>query len=398
MIVQQAYRYELNPTEAQWGILARHAGTARFAYNWGLARCKERLTNKQPVPTGVDLHRQWNEWKRENAPWWAEVSKCAPQEALRDLHQAFSNFWRGRKAKRRVGFPRFRKKGQDDRFRLTGSIHVHSKAVTLPRIGTVRLKESTAKFKGRILSATVRREADRWYVSLAVERVRPDLESVQGPVVGIDLGINSFAVLSDGTRIESPKPLKRSLRRLQRRSRAHSRKQRGSNNKRKSALVLARLHRRIRNQRQDFLHKLTTMLAKTKSVIVVEDLSVSGMVRNRHLSRAISDAGWSEFRRMLAYKTVWYGSRSEIAPKFFASTKTCSGCGTVKESVPLSERVYRCESCGLVLDRDHNAARNLTRFVAGSSPETLNACGADVRPALVGRPRRSRNLSSNKTP
>lgn len=306
----------------------------------------------------------WNVYKREKAPWWTEVSKCAPQEAMRDLDRAFRNFWRGRKGGRRIGFPRFRKKGTHDSFRLTGSgIHTLPRHIILPRLGRLRTKEDTEKFQGRILSASISREADRWYVSLTVERERPDPVAVQGDPVGVDLGISAFAVLSDGTHLEPLKAYSESLGRLRRLSKAHSRKQKGSNNRRKSALRLARLHRRIRNHRRDFLHKVTTCLAKTKPVIVVEDLNVGGMVRNRHLSRQISDAGWSEFRRMLVYKTTWYGSRLVVAPRFFPSSKTCSICGAVNEDLRLSDRVYRCPRCGVVLDRDLNAARNLVKFV-----------------------------------
>ena len=364
MRVHQAYRYELDPTGSQHILLAKHAGTARFAFNWGLALCKTRLEHHEPVPHGAELHRLWNGFKRESAPWWTEVSKCGPQESLRDLDRAFGNFWRGRKAGRPVGFPRFKKKGVHDGFRLTGSIRVEPRHVVLPRLGAIHTKEATVKFRGRILSASVSREADRWYVSLTVERERPDPVPVQGPVVGVDLGLSSFAVLSDETVLESPKALERSLRRLQKASRAHSRKQRGSRNRRKSAMRLARLHRRVRNQRRDFLHHVTTELAKTKSVIVVENLNVRGMVRNRHLARHIADASWSEFRRMLAYKTVWYGSQLLVAPRFFASSKTCSACGAVKEHLALSERTYRCDACGAVLDRDLNAARNLENLAA----------------------------------
>ena len=382
MLVHQAYRYELDPTASQRVLLAKHAGTARFAFNWGLALCKERLEHQESVPHGAELHRLWNIFKRGNAPWWVEVSKCSPQESLRDLDRAFGNFWRGGKEGRGAGFPRFKRKGVHDGFRLTGSIHVEPRHIVLPRLGAIRTKEATGKFRGRILSASISREADRWYVSLTVERERPDPVPVAGPVVGVDLGLSSFAALSDGTRLQSPKALERSLRRLQRASRAHSRKQRGSHNRRKSAMRLARLHRRIRNQRQDFLHQATTALAKTKSVIVVEDLNVRGMVRNRRLARHIADAGWSEFRRLLAYKTVWYGSQVLLAPRFFASSKTCSDCGAVKADLTLSERVFRCEACDLVMDRDLNAALNLAK-VAGSSPETVNACGGRVRPALA---------------
>ena len=364
MLVHQAYRYELDPNAQQDILLVKHAGTARFAYNWGLALCKTRLEHHEPVPHGAELHRLWNVFKLENASWWVEVSKCSPQEALRDLDRAFGNFWRCRKAGRPVGFPRFKKKGVHDGFRLTGSIRVEPRHVILPRLGAIHTKEATVKFRGQILSASVSREADRWYVSLTVEMERSDPVPVEGPVIGIDLGLSSFAVLSDGTALQSPRALERSLRRLRRASRAHSRKQRGSRNRRKSAMRLARLHRRIRNQRRNFLHKVTTELAKTKSVIVIEDLNVQGMIRNRHLARHIADAGWSEFRRMIVYKTVWYGSQLLVAPRFFASSKTCSVCGAVKEHLALSERIYHCDVCGAVLDRDLNAARNLENLAA----------------------------------
>jgi putative transposase len=377
MTVNQAFRYELDPTVRQQKLLAKAAGTARYAFNWGLNLCKRLVNAGKPVPHAAELHRRWNAEKPQRS-WVYGVSKCCGQEALRDLDRAFANFWSGRKKGRRVGFPRFRRKhGRRDAFRLTGSIKVHPRSVTLPRLGCVRTKETTEKFRGRILSATVSREADRWYVSLAVEVERDDPQPVEGPVVGIDLGLKSFAVVSDGARLESPKPLAKARRRLRHRQRLHSRKQRGSRNRRKSAAGLARLHRRIRCQRMDFLHKATTDLAKTKSVIVVEDLAVQGMIRNRHLSRSIADAGWSEFQRMLEYKTTWYGSRLVIAPRFYPSTKTCSACGHTKAEISLGERVFRCEGCGAEIDRDLNAARNLASLVAGSSPETRNACGGE---------------------
>jgi putative transposase len=208
-----------------------------------------------------------------------EVSKCAPQEALRNLDRTFRNFVRARKAGRSCGFPRFKRKGIDDAFRLTGSIRVLGRGVRLPRLGAIRSKEGTEKFRGRILSATVRREADRWYVSLTVEVERAAPEPVVGPVVGVDLGLNSFAVVSDGEReetIEAPKPLGRQLQLLRRRSKRHSRKRRGSRNRARSAVGLARRHRRIRNVRTDFLHKLSTTLARTKSVVVPRTSTCAG--------------------------------------------------------------------------------------------------------------------------
>ena len=347
-------------------LLAKHAGTARFAWNWGLARRKEALECGERVPNAIEQNRDWNRWKHDNAPWAREVSKCAPQESLRNLDQAFANFWRARKEGRAVGFPKFKKKGRHDSFRLTGSIRVAARAVALPRLGAMRTKERT-DVKGRILSATVSREADRWYVALTVERERPEPRPVQGPAVGVDLGLSCFAVLSDGTIEKAPKPFEALLKNLKRRSRRHARKLKGSSNRRKSALRLARLHRRIRNIRKDFLHKLTTRLAKTKSAIVVEDLCVRGMVRNRHLSRSISDAGWAEFRRMLEYKTRWYGSTLVVAPRAYLSTRRCSVCGQVGPRVPLDVRVFHCSACAFECDRDLNAAKNLEALNTASS-------------------------------
>lgn len=328
-------------------------------------------------------------------PGSCEVSKCAPQEALRDLDRAYENYWRGRKQGRRVGFPRFKRRGRcSERFRLTGAIRVDDGAVVLPRIGRVATKEPTIKFRGRILSATCRRETDRWYVAVTVQVRRPDPVPLDGPVVGIDRGIAVFAVCSDGTRIDSPRALDRSLRRLRYRARSVSRKKVGSANRRRAVMGLARLHRRIRYQRLDSLHKATTALAKAKSVIVVEDLHVAGMVRNRHLARAISDQGWAEFHRQLIYKCQWYGSTLLIAPPFYPSSKACSRCGLVKSRLPLNMRTYRCDGCGLAIDRDLNAARNLVALagraatipheVAGSSPETENACGGESTGRAVG--------------
>jgi putative transposase len=386
MLVRQAFRYELAPTATQRAVLANHAGAARWAWNWGLSVRRKAFQRRRQTMTAMELHRLLNRLKRTpRYRWLYQVSKCAPQEALRGLDRAYANYWQGRRSGRRVGLPRFKKRGRcPDRFRLTGAIHVQEGMVVLPRIGRVATKEPTGKFRGRILSVTCRREADRWYCALTVEVQRPDPAPVGGPVIGVDLGIHRFATCSDGMWIEGHRALERSLRRLRPRGRAVSRKQWGSRNRAKAALALARAHRRIRNRRIDALHKATTRLARAKSVIVVEDLHIAGMVRNRHLARSISDQGWGEFHRQLAYKTRWYGSMLLVAPRLYPSSKRCSGCGVVKADLPLKMRVFCCQGCGLVLDRDVNAARNLAALadsitvgVAGSSPETRNACGGD---------------------
>ena len=380
MIVCQAFRYELAPTAAQRQALARHAGVARWAWNWGLAVRAKAWRRRQETLNAVALHRLLNRLKQTpRFAWLYEVSKCAPQEALRDLDRAFANFWQGRKQGRRVGYPRFKKRGRcPDRFRLTGAVHVTPAGIVLPRIGLVATKEPTGKFGGRSLSVTCKREADRWYAALCVQLTRPDPAPIDGPVIGIDRGLTTLAVCSDGTRLAHPRALARGLRTVRRRAKAVSRKQRGSRNRAKAVLALARAHRQIRNQRLDALHKTTTTLAKTKSVLVVEDLHVAGMLRNRRLARSIADASWAELHRQLTSKCQWSGSRLVVIDRWSPSSKTCSVCGQIRADLPLAERVYHCPACGMILDRDLNAAPNLASLapaVTGSSPETQNACG-----------------------
>lgn len=303
-----------------------------------------------------------------------------PQEALRDLGRAFANFLTGLKEGKRVGFPKFKRKGTRDSFRLTGTIKVFDKKVQLPRLGKIRCKERL-KVRGRILSATVSRCADRWFVSLTVEQeVCEDTPLAPFSVIGVDLGITALATTSCGVEFSSPKPLKTRLRKLQRLSKQHSMKKLGSKNRKKSAMKLARLHTRVKNQRSDTLHKLTTILAKNHRQIIIEDLAVSEMIRNRKLSRAITDMGWGELRRLLKYKTEWYGSELIVAPRFFPSSKLCPCCGHVKHDLLLSDRMYNCGNCGFQIPRDLNASYNLA---AASWTEALNACGRDVRPSFA---------------
>jgi putative transposase len=353
----------------------KHAGCARFAYNWGLEERIKRFNSEEGKDRFTNYfrqHRELNRIKRSHFPWMYEVSKCAPQEALRDLHKAFTNFWRGRKKRKKVGFPKFKKKGRQDSFKLLGAIRLFEKLVQLPRIGRLRLKEKPAVF-GRILSATISRKADRWFISFTVEQERQEPALVEGSKVGVDLGIKSLATLSTGIVVENPRPLSKKVRKLRRISRQISRKQKGSKNRQKAVTRLSRLHWRIGNIRLDCIHKLTTYLAKNHSQIIIENLNVQGMMKNRHLSQPLSDSSFSEFRRQLEYKTKWYGSKLIVAPRFFPSSKRCSKCGDIKANLTLSTRLFSCEHCGQEIDRDLNASLNL-KSVAASWAETQNAC------------------------
>lgn len=243
----------------------------------------------------------------------------------------------------------------------------------LPRLGLSQLKEKP-RVEGRILSATITREADRWYVSLTCEEEIEDPQPVIGDPVAIDVGLESFATFSTGEKLVAPKPLRSALKRLKRLSKQHSRKVKGSKNRKKSAIKLARLHRSVRNIRADFLHKTSTTLAKTKSAIVIEDLDIKSLMHKKGYSRQIADAGWGEFRRQLEYKTKWYGSKLCIAPRFFASSKICSSCEKKTDKMPLSIRKWSCPQCQAVHDRDINAAKNLLKWSTESS-SGIYACG-----------------------
>ena len=437
--VTQAYRFALDPTPGQERDLLRHAGAARAAFNWGLARVKAVMDQRAAERTyGIAeaeltpaigwnlpaLRRAWNAAKPEVAPWWAECSKEAYNTGLDALARALGN-WSdsrsGKRAGRRVGFPRFRSKRRTTpsvRF-TTGTIRVEPDRhhVTLPRLGTIKLHESTRKLArrieagtARILSATVRREAGRWFVAFTCEVHRADrVPHRPDVVVGVDVGVKHLAVLSTGELVANPRHLATASRRLRRLARVASRRvgpdrrsgQQPSKRWEAARADLARAHRRVTDLRRDGLHKLTTRLANEYGTVVVEDLNVAGMVRNRRLAKAIADCGFGEIRRQLAYKTTWSGGRLVVADRWYPSSKTCSGCSAVKAKLPLHARTFTCEDCGMVCDRDVNAAVNLAQLVvAGSGPETVNGRGADrkTRPGgLVAVKRQPGTAPADKT-
>lgn len=390
MKILRAYKVELDPNNKQRTALLKHAGAARFARNWGLARRIEEYRETGRSSNAIEQHRQLNALKKTEYPWLYEVSKCAPQEALRDLDKAFANFYRRVRLKKQgklkgpVGFPKFKsKKRGAGSFRLTGSIRVERARIRLPRLGWIRLKEhGYIPIEGiRILSATVSERAGRWFVSAQVEQ-EIEVERATGPAVGVDLGVKVMATCSDGAVFENPKALRRYKRKLVRLQRELSRRKKGGRNRERTRRKIARLHYRISNIRKDALHKATSaIVAKTKSpsqrpsVVVIEDLNVSGMLKNRYLSKAIADVGFCEFRRQLEYKAAWYGIDLLVADRFYPSSKTCAECGSVKPMLKLSERTFVCEDCGCVMDRDLNAGRNLAQLVSTVSSTGINACG-----------------------
>ena len=392
----EAVKVALDPTPSQERRLLSHAGGARFAYNAMLARVKAAFDAGESIDQSFyALRKQWNMDKDalavgdDGEPWWAENSKEAYSYGLESLAKGLSNWSKSRKGDRRgrrVGFPKFKSKSKTTpRFAYTaggfGLIGGDPKALKLPRIGRVHCMEDvTKRVNGaRVLRMTVSMRAVRWYASLTVERDDTSVtrKAPKGGAVGVDLGIKTLATLSDGTVVDNPRHLAASERNLKRVQQALGRKTKGSNRRAKAKATVARIHARVANQRQDGLHKLTTWLTNKYSDVSIEDLHVAGMVKNRHLAKSVSDAAFGEFRRQLEYKTARSGTALHVVDRWYRSSQTCSKCGSVKAKLSLAERTYRCDSCGLTMDRDLNAAINI--LVAGSAPETLNARGGDVR-------------------
>jgi putative transposase len=415
VLIHQSYRFALDPTPTQARALDRHAGAARFAFNWALMAVMTNLAQRDAERSyGVAsedltpalgwnlpaLRRAWNASKRAVAPWWRECSKESYNTGLDGVARALQNFSQskaGARAGRPVGFPRFKARRRTTpaiRF-TTGAIRAEPDRhhVTLPRLGRIKTHESTRKLSrrleagtARILSATVRRKVGRWLCAFTVEVQRAQHQSaLPDAVVGVDIGIRALAVLSDGGVVPNPRHLDAALAALRSASRTLSRRQspdrrtgqRPSKRWQAARAHVGRLHTRVANLRSDAVHKLTTRLAGGYRTVVVEDLYISGMMRNRRLARHIADVRLGEIRRHLSYKTVWNGGRLVVADRWFPSSKMCSACGVVKPKLPLRVRTFTCDACGLVIDRDLNAALNLKQYVARSGWETRNGRGAD---------------------
>lgn len=369
MKIIRAYKTEIDVNNKQKTLLLQHIGCARWAFNWGLNIKKEAFEKKKKIPTAIDLHRELNKIKKTDIPWMYNSSKGAPEGSLHDLDKAFQNFFREIKKKnKKVGFPKFKSKKNDKQsFRLTGIIKVWGGYIQLPRLGKIKLFEKDYLPKdSKILSATVSKLANRWFVSIQVEEEHK--EKLQGNgTVGVDLGIKTLATCSDGTTYKNPKALKSKLKKLKRKQRQLSRKKKGSKNREKAKNKLSKLHYRISNIRKDNLHKATSKIISDNQVIVLEDLNISNIIKNHNLAQAIFDVGMYEFKRQINYKSIWNRRLLVYVDQYFPSSKQCSCCGHKKDKLRLSERTYSCSNCGMNMDRDLNAAKNLEQFYTGSN-------------------------------
>ena len=365
------FKTQLRLSKQQRLLLAQHSGVARHAWNQGLALCKQLLIHnknnpedKIKFPTAIDLHKWLVASIKSIYPWYYQVSKCAPQYALKYLSDAFKAFF-----KKSKGFPKFKKKGRHDSFTLDGSIHVEHRKIKVPVIGWIKTYEILPLgYKPK--SVTISRQADKWFISWIREVSTNEFEKALD-FVGVDLGINHLATLSTGEVFDGVKSYKKYENKLSRMQYLNRHKKVGSNNYRKSQIKIARLHQKIRSIRAYSLHKITTYLSKNHAVIGIEDLNVSGMLANGKLAKAIADMGFYEFRRQLEYKTKLYGSKLVIVDRFYPSSKTCSCCGLKKTSLSLSQRLFNCDYCGFECDRDLNAAYNLKQEAVRLTVERL---------------------------
>ena len=375
---KRAYKFRFYPTDEQRIILAQTFGCVRFVYNWGLS------TRSTAYKSGVklfynDLAAMLPELKKQS-PWLSAISSVPVQQSLRHLDQAFVNFFEGR-----AKYPTFKKKQHSQSATYAANAFTwDGKQLTLAKMTgplDIHLHRDLPK-DAQPSSVTITKDcANRYFVSLLVVDTIEALP-VGNLKVGLDLGLKSLVILSTGEAVDNPKFYAKSEKALASAQRRHAKKKKGSKNRAKARLKVARVHARIHDQRRDYQQKLSTRIIRENQVICVESLAVKNLVKNHRLAKAISDGGWGEFVRQLEYKSTWYGRTLVKIDRFFPSSKTCSDCKHVLDSLPLDRREWVCPECGVVHDRDSNAARNilaegLSVLAAGLA---ASACGGSVRP------------------
>ena len=392
--MKRSHRMALRPTLEQESLFGQHAGYARFAYNWAVGEFKAGLYVGEWL-SDQTLRPRWNVVKGIIAPWAAVFSQNAAKYAIIDFGQA-ADTWgahrkrvkAGQRPSRHVGFPRFKRRRHEQGFRADNgpdTVRVDGKTVILPKIGRVAMVEDL-RFHGSIREVTVNRTAGTWFACFCIEDGQRAPSVKDGPTIGVDVGVGTMAVCSDGTTVENPKALATGLKRLRRLDKAVARSRnvhgKSAHSNRRERLYVRRrnLHARIVNVRNDNHHKATTAIAKASGRVVVETLNVSGMFRNRKLARAIADAGMSGFLSKLEYKCGWYGAEYVKADRWFASSKLCAHCGWRNDDLKLSDREWRCGGCGALNERDLNAAVNLSSWPGLSFP--VSGRGDCVRPAM----------------
>lgn len=373
----RAFKYRFYPSQSQEVLLRKTMGCSRFVYNHFLALSIQEWTTNQKKMSFYETSSLLTQLKKEeDKSWLNEVSSVALQQSLQNLQEAYNNFFKGLKKKQKVGFPKFKKKSNRNSIKITkGAFTYKNNQIFIPKSKKpLSIRWSRQLSSKNISSITISlTPSGKWFISILVEDNVDYTLPLCDKVLGVDLGIETFATLSTGEKVKMSdlRPHYAKLKKLQRK---HAKKK-GKSNKEKARLKVARQHEKITNIREDFHHKLSTRLIHENQVVVMEDLNVSGMVKNRKLARAISQQGWYQFVTFLKYKATMYGRELMQVDRFYPSSKTCSSCGTIQSSLPLHIREWTCDACGSLHDRDINAAINLKALGTSAS-----AFGEDVRP------------------
>jgi putative transposase len=361
--ILKGYKTELNPNNKQKTLFIQYCGTARFVYNWALNDRIERYKLGKTTSCYEQITR-FNALKDEQFPWIRKTAYIVTEIAFRNLDVAYKNFFRSIKEKKKVAFPKFKsKKNGLGSFSFRINIKVKDNKIKLPLIGWIRLKQKNYLPKENIHLATISEHAGKWFVSILVEEELKENKANELSL-GIDFGIKSLAVLSNGKVFENQKPLKSNEKKLKRLQRELARRQKGGKNREKSRKKLARQYERITNIRKNILNKVSSyaVYKVNPKEIIIEDLNIAGMTKNHSLANAIIDVGFGELRRQIEYKSNWNGTKIILTDKWYPSSKTCSKCGNIKTDLKLNDRIYKCDNCGTEIDRDYNASLNLKNY------------------------------------
>jgi putative transposase len=384
----KSYKYRIYPDQNQKELLSNIFGQIRFVYNLGLETKIQAYTANKKHLTCFDLNKQITDLKKD-LTWLNDCPSQALQMTMRNLDNAYTNFFRGQ------GFPKFKNKHTKQSFQLPQGVKLseNKKQIFIPKLKMVDI-DYHREFKGEIKTITISKSVtNKYYISILVDNKKPLPE--KKPIklettVGIDLGIKDLVITSDGKKFENQDFFKSNLRLIRIEQRSLSRKQKGSNHYKKQKLKVALLHEHIKNQRLDYLHKITRYLVDNYDTICIENLGVSNMLKNKNLSRAISDMGWYKFKELIEYKCEWYGKNLSIIGRFDPSSKTCSNCGSINKNLTLKDREWTCQVCGSQHDRDINAAINIRNFGLRNQPSVTKsewlhcACGVETHQSLAG--------------